>query len=228
MLKNLFKVSLILPVALLVFLSSCNKEDVLNSESVDDYVDEVIFRMEEGGNMGRFGCFELIFPITMVFPDGTESEISDYESLRSTIRDWKEANPDASDKPTLAFPIEVLSEEGEVISVEDEAALRELARECGRSYFGGGRGHRGHGGRCGSCFDIIFPVTIQFPDGTTADAADRSELKDLARTWREANPDSEERPGLVFPIEVELEDGTTQTINDEEELSALKESCSGN
>ncbi len=68
----------------------------------------------------------------------------------------------------------------------------------------------------------MFPLTIQFPDGTTAEAADRAELKSLAREWKEANPDSEERPAIVFPIDVTLEDGSTVTVNSKEELKALR------
>lgn len=227
MLKQILKISWILPLALLSALTSCDKEDTTTADAVDDYVDEVIFRMEESGNLGRFGCYELVFPITVVFPDASTQEVADYEALRDAIKDWKEANPDATERPTFDFPIEVLSEEGEVISVEDETALRELGAACGRRYFGG-RGHRGHGGRCGSCFDLVFPITLQFPDGTTATAADRSEMKDLARSWREDNPDVEGRPELVFPIEVEMEDGTLVTVNNAEELRELKDSCSGN
>ena len=68
-------------------------------------------------------------------------------------------------------------------------------------------------------------MSISLPDGTTQEVADHKEIKQAARAWKEANPDSEERPELVFPVSVELEDGTTQEVASQEDLEALKESC---
>lgn len=154
MLKQAFKFSLVLVLALSTFLTSCDsEEDSLTVDGVvEDYVDEVIFRMEESGSFGRFGCFELVFPISLEFPDGTTASIEDYDGLRTAIQEWKEANPDAEEKPSLVFPIDVLSEEGELITVTNQEELRALKQECRRNWFNG-NGPRGHRNKCGSCFD---------------------------------------------------------------------------
>ncbi len=224
--KNLLRLSR--PLFLVALLSftflACNNENDINSADVQEYVDEVVFRMEESGNVGRFGCYELVFPITISYPDGSTGEVADYDALRAAIADWKEANPEANERPEFAFPVEVLSEDGEVISVANKEELRELKRACRRDFFNR-RGHKGHSGRCGSCFTIVFPVSVSFPDGSTAEAADRMALKDLVRDWKANNPDSTERPELVFPVTVEFEDETTTEVNSIEELKALRESC---
>ncbi len=212
-----------------IFLTSCQEDGLFSQfqhEEIQEFVDQSLFEIEERGSLGRFGCYELVFPITLNFPDETSAEIEDYESFRTSIEDWKEANPDAEGRPELAFPIEVTTEEGELISVADMSELRELKRECAGDF--GRRGHRGHGGKCGKCFEIVYPVSLAFPDDTTVEFEDRQALKQAIRDWKEANPDAEERPSLVFPIEVQMEeDESIVEVASAEELKALKEECRG-
>lgn len=229
MLKPLLKFSFLFAIVSLTLLTSCNKEDTdsLNFENVTDedlqdtqiFTAVAMFELQDNASSGPDGCFELVFPITIEFPDATTAEVNDYDELKSEIEAWKIANPTATDRPTFVFPVEVISEDGELISVNDADELRALKRSCRKN----GRGK----GKCSDpCFDIVYPLTISFPDGTTADAADRSELKSLIRAWKEANPDATEKPEVVFPIEVVMEDdGSTVTVNDKDELKALKESC---
>jgi len=109
-----------------------------------------------------------------------------------------------------------------IISVTTQEELKELRATCRKGY-GPKKGKRGNK-EC-SCFEIVFPLTISFPDGTTAEVNDRAEFKSTVREWKTNNPDATERPELVFPITVQLEDGTTSVANDEEELKALKLAC---
>ncbi len=211
-------------ICALVF-TSCSKEETTASDEADAFVDEALFRIQDSGNMGRFGCYELVFPITINYADSSSATLNSYEELKAAIRAYKEANPDATEKPELSYPLEVLTEEGEIIVVNNQEELRELRSACPRNFFGK-NGHRGHRKRGCSCFDLVFPLSIQFPDGTSAEAADRDELKTLARTWKEANPDATERPELVFPVDVLLDDGTTVTVDSKEALRELKEGCS--
>jgi len=214
---RIFKISYV--VALAIFsLTSCEKESVLSDEVVQNFVDESVEAVERSGNVGRTGCYEFVFPISVTFPDGSSNSLEDYETLRSTIKAWKEANPEAEEKPSLAFPLEVVSQEGELITVEDAEALKTLKSACKR----GGRKDHKKGDRC---FKIVFPVSIAFPDGMTTEFADRVALKTAIRAWKADNPDAEEKPMLAFPLDIELEDGTIVTIADAEALMAQKESC---
>lgn len=222
MLKNLMKLTwMFAAAAALSFLfTACEKETATNSGDVDNYTDVTLFEMQERAGCGRRGCFEFVFPLTVAFPDGTEAEVEDYHGLREAVYNWKTNNPDATERPNLTFPIEVVSQDGEVISVEDGPALAKLRLRCRRSF---GPHRPGHGGR--HCFRLSFPIDIAFPDGTT-DTADRPrELQYLLREWRRDNPDAETRPELVFPLTVKTQDGEEVTVQSKEELQELKASC---
>ena len=229
MLKPFLKFSFLFAIVSLTLLTSCNKEDTesLNLENVSEedledtqiFTALALFELQDNASSGPEGCFELVFPITIEFPDSSTVEVNDYDELETQIIAWKEANPDATDRPTFVFPIEVVSEDGELTSVLDKAELKALKKSCRK-------GKNGKGKCSAPCFEMVYPLTISFPDGTTADAADRSELKTLVRDWKTANPDATEKPELVFPIQVEMaDDGSIVTVNDKDELSALKESC---
>jgi len=224
--NSVFPSLLMMVLISIALFSSCEKDGDLTSSvvDIDNYVDSTMYDMQRDANCGRFGCYELVFPISLNFPDGSTVEVDSYEDLRETLYAWKEANPEADTRPELAFPIDLLTEDGEVVTVESREELGELRRACRRDYWRN-HGPRGHRNRPMFCFKPVFPLSLAFPDGTTAEAADRKEMKDLLRSWKSANPESEERPELVFPIEVEYEDGTTTTANSAEELAALKEEC---
>lgn len=223
MLKKLMKLTWIVAAAasLSLFFTACEKQSTVNSDDVENYTDQSMFELQERAGCGKRGCFEFVFPITIVLPDGTETEVEDYEGLRETIRTWKTDNPDATERPTLAFPIEVVSQDGELISVADAPALLQLRLRCRRAF---GPHRPGHGGR--HCFRLTFPLDLAFPDGTTATAEDPRGLHQLLREWRRNNEGSEERPELVFPLTVEMQDGSTVEVESKEALQELKESCS--
>ncbi|PHN04290.1 hypothetical protein CRP01_22265 [Flavilitoribacter nigricans DSM 23189 = NBRC 102662] len=204
-----------------LFLTACEKNSTSTSEDVENYTDLAMFELQERAGCGQRGCFEFVFPITIVFPDATEVEVEDYEGLRDAVYTWRTDNPDATERPTFAFPIEVVSQDGEVISVEDSAALMQLRQRCRRAF---GHHRPGHGGR--HCFRLTFPLDVAFPDGTTATADDPRALQQLLREWRRNNEGSEERPELVFPLTVEMQDGTTVEVESKEALQELKASCS--
>lgn len=223
MLKNLMKLtwSFAALTALALFFTACEKQTATNTAEVENYTDLAMFELQERAGCGQRGCFEFVFPITVVFPDATEVEVEDYESLREAIHTWKTDNPDAAERPTFAFPIEVVSEDGDVISVEDEAALMKLRQRCRRNF---GPHRPGHGGN--HCFRLVYPLDVAFPDGSTDTADGPHELQYLLRKWRHDNPDAEERPELVFPLKVKMKDGTEVEVDSKEALKELKESCS--
>ena len=219
--KNLMKFSCLFALVFSgLFFTSCSDENDLVSDLTDTYTEEALFTIESRTNTGRLGCFEFIFPITIEMPDATTQTVMSLEELKEVIQTFKENNPDAEEKPTLVYPIEVLSEDGEIISVESQDGLKELKKACNYR----GNGSRGHKTR-DLCFEINYPLTVVFPDGTTAEAETRREIKQLARAYKEANPDAEEKPMVQFPIEVTLEDETVISVASKEELKALKENC---
>ncbi len=95
--------------------------------------------------------------------------------------------------------------------------------------------------QCGAgaagCYELVFPVTIQFSDSTTTVVGSYEELKQAIRDWFVAN---DVRPGhghgghhggvinkptLVLPIQVINDAGEIITIATVEELKALRALC---
>lgn len=239
--------SIVVLIAAGMLITSCAKEtDTADTVMVENYVDQSVFNFQAEGNVGRFGCFEFVFPISIAFPDGTTTSVDDYETLRSTIKSWIEENADDLDLPardssrhnrhgykadipwdqlpSLVFPVEVISEEGEISSIADRRELFELKRECRKDFFEGRGRHNHHRGD--RCFKLVFPVTLILEDGSTITGTDGKDLKRQVREWKAANPDATERPKLQFPVTVMLKDESTQEVNSKEELKALKDSCS--
>ncbi|MEL6636154.1 MAG: hypothetical protein AAFW73_24045 [Bacteroidota bacterium] len=224
MLKSAAQYSLVFALLSLTFLTACNKAEDTDSDDVEvqAYVDQALVTVAESASAGAEGCYELVFPLTLTLPDGSSAEIASVEAAREFFRDWRANNPrDPDNRPELVFPIELISAEGEVISLDTQEALRELRAECGDRP----RRRRHRGNRECSCFQLVFPLSIQFSDATTVSVADRSELRAAVREWKADNPDATERPELVFPLTIELEDGTTVTVVDREALQAAKEEC---
>lgn len=223
MIQKSLKLSWLFALALgLSFVfASCEKSDTATSEETIAYTTQAIFDIQERSGCGRGGCFELVFPITIEFPDESTASANDYDELKTIIRDWKEANPDATERPALSFPLEIVSEDGEIVTINSKEELLDVRRECRRNF--GGRPHHGRGERC---FTLVFPLTLTLPDNSTVEVADRMALKQAVREWRANNNGSMDRPTLTFPLQVKLEDGTIVEVESKEALQDLKNTCS--
>lgn len=227
MYKNFIKpVGLIFAVIAGCLFTACEKED--SAAGVENYVLQSTFEIEERSGSGMAGCYELVFPVTLQFADGTTQEVGSYEELKQAIREWYQGmnvRPRPALRPHLAFPYDVINEDGEIITVSTLEELVALRRACIASVYGSN--HHGHLGKDRHCFKPVFPFTLEFPDGSQVAVNTPLELRQAIRTWKQANPDSTERPEFVFPITVQLRDGTQVVVNTPEELRALKADCRG-
>jgi hypothetical protein len=221
--KNLFGFVFVLAM---LGLASCDKSS-LDVTSEDFFTLGAMDSLHRNGGCGRGSCFEFVYPISIKFADGTTAKVSSNDNLRETIRTWKEANPSATERPTLVFPLEVLAKDGTVTSVASETEFKALLATCPPQGRGKGRGHK-PGDKGKNCFTLNFPVKVQLPDNSVAEAANREALHTILHNWKKNNPSSKTRPSLVFPISVTLTDGSTKSIATKEALTALKESCGGN
>lgn len=82
-------------------------------------------------------------------------------------------------------------------------------------------------GNCGKfgCYEFVFPVTIAFPDSTTAEVGSYAEMREAIKTWREANLDVQGRPSLVFPLSLLDENGEVVVVESKEQLVELGIKC---
>ncbi len=220
----------LLPTAwmMAVLFFACTKADELLS--LEDATDEALYAVQERGGLGSYGCYELVFPVTIQLPNGTTAEVNSYEEIAQQLRAYFEANGrpkrgrGARPHFSFVFPISVVNSNGEVITVESDEQLRQLRAACPGTF--DKRGPKGHGHHGVACFEFVFPITIAFPDGTTAQADSKRAMRQLIHTWKRNNPTSTERPTLVFPLQVKMRStGEVITVNDADELAALKAGC---
>lgn len=209
---------------------SCKKDESTLVSTTDlvsstEYTEMSVYEMQCDGALGKLGCYELVFPVTIQFSDNTTLTANSYDELKEGIKAWREANGKGSGRPEFVFPISVINEAGETIVVDSKEQLRELRAACPDSK---GRGHKGHFLRGLKCFDLVFPVTLVFPDASELEVGSYEELKNATIEWRRNNPRAKNHPVIKFPFSVTLKsDGSTVTIESREDLKELKKSCRG-
>jgi len=173
--------------------------------------------LEHKGQPGR--CFEIVFPVTLVYPDKTTKVAASKEAFNTLLEDWKKANSGSKARPVLAFPFEVTLLDGSTVTVENEDGLKALAETCKPE--GAPRG-----GICGGCFTPVFPVTISFPDGTSKTVNSAEAFKAAMEGWRNANPQATGHPQIVYPYSVKVKrDSSIVLLKNADDLKALLAAC---
>ena len=162
-------------------------------------------------------CYTLVFPVTIVFPDGTTLEVDSRETMGAVMMKWKENNPDVDERPELQFPLKVKLKDGSFVKVNSKEELGKIARGCEKD--------RKQKPNFNICFKVVFPVTIEFPDGTTKEIGSKEDMQTLLIEWKENNADVDGRPHIMFPFDVEIFNGDIITINSKEDLVRLLRKC---
>ena len=171
-------------------------------------------------------CFDIVYPITIQMPDGSTLSIDGEEDTDlEIVKNYYEEN-DSEEKPSMVFPITIITYEGVTKTISSEEEMSDAYRGCS------GRDRERDWDRERDCFELVYPVTYVLPDGSTIDISDEEDEAgwESLKSWYEANPESEERPSLQYPVDIvyeseESEDGETVTINSEDEMMVAKEEC---
>ena len=75
------------------------------------------------------------------------------------------------------------------------------------------------------CFELVFPITFNMPDGSSVTIeTDEESSWDEIKSWYESNPDSEEKPEMQFPVVI-FYDNDTYTLNSSDELRGAYSRC---
>ena len=232
--KVLNQILALVGVTVVMSLVSCNfmeptnptfqnilwEEELGLEESDEDIlVDEMDAEYYEGEDGLRSPkCLSLVFPVTVVFPDGSTESFDSGEAIKEAIRAYYEENGKGGGRPHLQLPFDVELGNGDIITVESRAELKNLAKDCARK-----RKHIA----VRKCLDLLFPVTINFPDGEQLEVASKEELRDALEAWRMDNPGAGERPKLDLPFDVQTVNGNIFTITSKEDIKAALEDCKG-
>lgn len=81
---------------------------------------------------GRKRCFSIIFPVTATAIDGSTLILEGRRDFKKFKRSVKMALENGETVPTLSFPIEITTEEGDV-SIASQAALDDLIESCSQN-----------------------------------------------------------------------------------------------
>lgn len=87
------------------------------------------FRECRGDKM-RNKCFDWVYPVTFIMPDGSTITGDSKEEIGGAIRAWYQANPGVHEKATLQFPVDIVYEDETTATVNNATELREAFREC--------------------------------------------------------------------------------------------------
>lgn len=211
----------VLILALGMMLTSCSKEEWTVT---DNFVQGVYKEMIDGELGGHYKCYSVNFPITIVFPDASTVQVADREEFITTLQTWKEANPDAEEKPSVEFPFSVTSTDSTIIEVSSDEELRTLKRECRQSRNSHRKCRKFSRYLSNKCFTVNLPISIVMADGEIVTIEESSDIKTVLQAWAEDRPD--EVPEISFPISVTLEEsGEMQELADQTAFDALVLEC---
>ena len=174
-------------------------------------------------------CFELVYPVTYVLPDGSTIEISDEEDEAGweSLKSWYEANPESEERPSLQYPVDIIyeseeSEDGETVTINSEDEMTVAKEEC-REMWGEEDWEEGE-----ECYSFVYPISFLMPDGSMIEISSEGDETGWMsiREYYEENPSSEEEPSMQFPVDIvfETEEGeATITVGSGEDLDAFED-----
>jgi hypothetical protein len=168
-----------------------------------------------GFGSGSEDCFTLVYPVTLIFPDETEVEVTSRGRTINVILFYKSRHPGEPFEPTIKFPYEVrLEKNGRVIQILDVEDEEGVLRDCQTDP---------EDPQVGNCYEIIYPVTLLFPNGTSKRVENKEEFDQVMKKWNNDNPGAVDRPRFELPYSVILRNGTVkrvETLRDQQELNA--------
>jgi len=160
-------------------------------------------------------CYKLIFPVTIVFPDGTEKEVDAEDAFRRAVHRWLYGRPTGADSISIKYPFSVSLNDETVVTINNLEELRELIAKC-RDFIADKK-----------CFEPTFPVTLKFPNGRTLLVNDREEMVNAINLWMDTYPNSPRRPHIVFPYTVKFDDGSTALLENRQDFLDAARQCRG-
>ena len=78
----------------------------------------------------RKSCFDFIYPITYIMPDGSTITGNDGKEIKLALRRWYEANPGSKELPTLQYPVEIKFRDGTILTIHNKEEMRRAKVGC--------------------------------------------------------------------------------------------------
>jgi len=159
--------------------------------------------------LNSYFCFDFVYPISIVYNDGTTQSLADDNEFAQAIVDQTAGHYIID----FVYPFDVL-QNGSTITINNDVEFENLINSCTtitpvvpiQS----------------TCFDYVYPISIEMSDGSTVVVNNDTELDNLFM-----NANNNLYPvDIVYPFDV-IQNGQSLTINNSVEFNALLDSCYG-
>ena len=177
-------------------------------------------------------CVDLVYPISIVNPDGDIISVESEDSLHEYIDQYYEnCNIDDCGDFTLAYPLTVeyyseTNDQVQTLTINSEEELEELLDEY--CYDDDDEGEDE------TCGELVYPVTVEAPNGDQFTANSEEEVYTFMEEWYSNNCNTVECDDefeVVYPITMEFENEQGEiivlTIQSEEMLEEITEQYCG-
>ena len=176
-------------------------------------------------------CFDLVYPLTIVNPEGEVLTVDSENNLHEYIDQYYEnCNSNDCGDFNLYYPLTVeyyseTNDQVQTLTINSEEELEELLDEhCYNDDDGDGEDG------LDTCGEIVYPVTVEAPNGDQFTGNSEEEIMTFIEEWSSNNCNTMECDTdfeLVFPITMEFEDDQgdiiVMTIQSEDMLEEITE-----
>tara|TARA_Y100001954_G_scaffold94866_1_gene103808 strand:+ start:486 stop:1730 length:1245 start_codon:yes stop_codon:yes gene_type:complete len=156
-------------------------------------------------------CFDLVYPLTIVNPEGEVLTVDSENNLHEYIDQYYEnCNSNDCGDFNLYYPLTVeyyseTNDQVQTLTINSEEELEELLDEHCYNNDDDDDGEDG----LDTCGEIVYPVTVEAPNGDQFTGNSEEEIMTFIEEWSSNNCNTMECDTdfeLVFPITMEFED----------------------
>ena len=234
------------PINIIFYFENDNNSEYEEIVEINNYEElEMYFEMceDEEDNWFGFDCVDLVYPVTIESPEGENFSFEDEASLIEHIETWYDNNPDSNLEFEIVFPltVEYFSESNdqmETLIIYSEEEMEQYIEDYCSDNEGGdwddGNGDEEDMFSDYTCGELVFPISIEDPNGVVFNSDDEQSLWEYIDQWFIDNNcnsvDCEDDFEVVYPISITYDSGNdliTMTIQSEEMLEEMNEQYCG-
>ena len=82
-------------------------------------------------NDGKEKCFDFVYPISYMMPDGTIITGNSEKEIYQTIKEWYKSHPGEKEKPILQYPVDIKYKDGTIVTINNDEELKAAYENCG-------------------------------------------------------------------------------------------------